>query len=276
MEDFFHNLGPLARGILGSRFWVVIYLIIILGVLVHISNVRLGSCIWHVSLLLFEIRKDRSFLVGIAELILDSYPEFSDSPDADPFLVMIMAIYGEKQIGNQSGENLYHQPILCPCDQVIDPEVPLPPCKELFDLPAQFIDKSDLLGREIMAIGGYPVIYVIDAVSNKAEWLLCLVNTWGPEQNDRIVEDDAVGGDRVHLNAGYLGICLDTADEVLAIGLPFIKAMMGLIAPVHDTGLARRENNGNKGALTLLTIRKVDFGGNATVDIKPNMDFGLL
>jgi hypothetical protein len=45
-----------------------------------------------------KFRRNRSFPLEIAKLILDSYPEFSDSPDADLFLAVFMAIYGEQQI----------------------------------------------------------------------------------------------------------------------------------------------------------------------------------
>jgi hypothetical protein len=39
---------------------------------------------------------------------------------------------------------------------VIDLQVTFPAFKELLDLPAHFIDTSDLLGREILAIVDYP------------------------------------------------------------------------------------------------------------------------
>jgi hypothetical protein len=58
---------------------------------------------------------------------------------------------------------------------------------------------------------------------------------------------------------------------VLAFGLPLVKAFVALVAPVHDTRLTRREDLANEGTLALLTIREKDSGGNATVDVKPDV-----
>jgi hypothetical protein len=127
------------------------------------------------------------------------------------------------------------------------------------------------LCKDFWAVGGYPVVHVVDTVCNDPDFLLCLAHIRSAEQNDSVVEYDAVGRNRIHFDTGLLCVCLDAADEVLAFGLPLVKAFVALVAPVHDTRLTRREDLANEGTLALLTIREKDSGGNATVDVKPDV-----
>jgi hypothetical protein len=48
-----------------------------------------------------------------------------------------------------------------------------------------------------------------------------------------------------------------------------------LISPVTNTGLPRIKDLRDKGPFTGFSVGKMQFGGNAFVDIKAQMDFGL-
>ena len=55
------------------------------------------------------------------------------------FSVLFVAVYSQKKISDEAGEDLNHQAILASGKQVIHFKVPFPPCKKTFNVPAEFI-----------------------------------------------------------------------------------------------------------------------------------------
>jgi len=54
--------------------------------------------------------------------------------------------------------------------------VAFPPGEEFFDLPAQFVHSGDLFAGKIEAIGGNPIIDVVDPVTDKPQFFLRLID----------------------------------------------------------------------------------------------------
>ena len=70
-----------------------------------------------------------------------------------------MAINSRQEIGDEAAENLHHEAIGAAGNQGIDVQVLFPPAEEFFDFPAQFINQSDVGGREVKAVGGDPELF---------------------------------------------------------------------------------------------------------------------
>ena len=105
--------------------------------------------------------------LGDAEFVLNFNPQFSHSFDINRLAMVLMAMNGEQQIGNEACKNLYHQAIATSCNQMVDAQMAFPPGKEVFDVPPELIGLSYLFGRQISAICGYPVISAINVVSDQ-------------------------------------------------------------------------------------------------------------
>src|SRR5665648_959297 len=114
---------------------------------------------------------------------------------------MLMAINGQQEIGDESAKNLHHKAIGASGNQGIDVQVLFPPAEEFFDLPAQFIDQSNVCSRKIMAVGGHLIFFVLHPVPHdphRAQGLTgsggCLLYT-----SDAADEEDSVdlGGRRI-------------------------------------------------------------------------------
>ena len=74
---------------------------------------------------------------------------------------------------------------------MIDLEVPLPPGKEGFDLPAQLVDQGDLFSGQVKAAGGNPVECTIDRVPDQAQRDVRLIQSLPAEQHLGIRKDQA-------------------------------------------------------------------------------------
>lgn len=96
-----------------------------------------------------------------------------DAANTDALLVGFMAINGQKQVGDQSGVDLYHQPIPASGNQVVHLQVAFPPCEKLFNFPTELIHFGDLFGGQIPAIGSNPIIDTFNAISYKTNGRLC-------------------------------------------------------------------------------------------------------
>ncbi len=84
-----------------------------------------------------------------ASFVSDFDTQFPDPFDADFFMVFLVAIDGQKEVSNQPSENLDHEPVPTAGDQVVHFQVAFPPAKKDFDGPTEFINRGDLLRREI-------------------------------------------------------------------------------------------------------------------------------
>ena len=52
--------------------------------------------------------------IGKAPFVTDFDTDFPESDDGNMFLILVMAIDGQEDVGDQSGQHLDHQPILAP------------------------------------------------------------------------------------------------------------------------------------------------------------------
>lgn len=87
-----------------------------------------------------------------------------------------MTVHGQKKIRNKSREYLHHQAVLASGKKLINVEMPLPPAKEFLDVPAELLNKRHLFCGEIETVGGDPVIFVVNDISNEPNSLLSLVD----------------------------------------------------------------------------------------------------
>jgi len=117
---------------------------------------------------------------------------------------------------------------------VVNLQVTLPPIEEDLDIPPQLIGEGDLLGGEIMAVCGDPVIDVCDSITDETNLFLCLIDGWGPQQNHGVVEDNTPWLNIVLSDFVPFGGSLDATDKVFSLCLPVIEALMALIVAIHD------------------------------------------
>jgi hypothetical protein len=90
---------------------------------------------------MFRVRSDGA-VVGNTDLILYIDAKFSDSLYADFFVVLFTTVNSEKQISDQTGQDLDHQAVLASRDQMVYFEMAFPPGKEFLDVPSQLINVS--------------------------------------------------------------------------------------------------------------------------------------
>ena len=69
--------------------------------------------------------------------IFDVDSQFPDSLDRDFFLVLFVAIDGQKQIRYLSRQKLHHEPVFASGDKMVDPQMFFPPAEKDFDIPPQ-------------------------------------------------------------------------------------------------------------------------------------------
>ena len=86
------------------------------------------------------------FRSGASQLVLNQDPQLTGSFDRDFFIVLLMTINGQQQIGDKASKDLNHQAVFASCNQVVDFHVSFPPSEEIFDIPAQLVGSGDLLG----------------------------------------------------------------------------------------------------------------------------------
>ena len=125
-------------------------------------------------------------------------------------------------------------------------KVAFPPAKEDFDVPTEFKDHRNLLSGEIKAVCGNPIVNSINTVADKANWLFCLVNSWGAQQNDSIIKNEALRINCISFDHCLARTSFDAADKawlssakLFSFCLPEIKVLMALVVAIHNTSLAR-------------------------------------
>ena len=158
---------------------------------------------------------------------------------------------------------------------MIDLEVPLPPGKEGFDLPAQLVDQGDLFGGQVKAAGGNPVGCAIDRVADQAQREVRLIHSLPAQQYLGIGKDDASGRNGKGFQAGLDGVLLDAGHEMLACRLQLVEIAVTLVAPVAHRGFPRRQDPVDKGALATLAAGEEDLAGYAAIEVEADMALGL-
>src|SRR3974377_1544005 len=177
-------------------------------------------------------------------------------------MVFLVAIDGQKEGSNQSSENLDHEAVATAGDQVVHFQVAFPPTKKDLDGPAEFINGSDLLSREIKPVGGNPVSLQANAEGDHPHFFLGLVNAGRAQQSNGIIKNDAArlyfqGADHFLRGPGF-----NPADKMFSFGLPKVEVFMALIVAVHNGGLSRGTDLAGEGALVSLAIGEEDAGRN--------------
>ncbi len=185
-----------------------------------------------------------------------------------------MAIYCQKNIGDQAGKHLDHQALTASRDEVINLEMAFPPGKEGFYLPAQLVDQSNLLGSEVKTAGGNPIGFAFNR-ADQAKRGLGLIYAFPAQENFCIGKHEAAGHHGIRFQAGTDGLVFDAGDEVLSCRLELIKIAVTLISPVADSGIPRREYAINKRAFSLLATGEEYFAGDGAIEIKADMRPGL-
>lgn len=155
-------------------------------------------------------------------------------------------------------------------------EVAFPPAEESLDVPAQLVDLSHFFSRQVMTVGGYPVILAVNAVANKSQLFLSLVDTLGTKEHNCVVKNDAVLRYGLFSDNGSGGSLLDPADKVLAVSLPLVEVGMALVPAINDGGFAFVDDLANKGALTLLAVGQEYLPRDTPVDVEADMGLGFL
>ena len=186
-----------------------------------------------------------------------------------------MAIYCQKNIGDQAGKHLDHQAMTASRDEVIDLEMAFPPCKEGFYLPAQLVDQSNLLGSEVKTAGGNPIGFAFNRIADQAKRGLGLIHAFPAQENFCIGKHETTGRHGIRFQAGLGGLVFDAGDEVLSCRLELIKIAVTLISPITDCGFPRPEYAIDKGALCLLAAGQENFAGDGVIKIKADMRPGL-
>jgi hypothetical protein len=62
-----------------------------------------------------------------------------------------------------------------------------------------------------------------------------LIDTGGPQKNDGVINDNAVGLDIIRSDDGLFRGGFDPADIMLSVCLPSVKELMALVASISET-----------------------------------------
>lgn len=98
-------------------------------------------------------------MVNGCRFVTDIPSQLAQTLQTGPFPIPLMEIDHQKEIGDQSREQLHQNPVWVSGDQVIDFEVLFPPGEKGFNLPTQRINEGDLFGRKIRSIRRDPVSF---------------------------------------------------------------------------------------------------------------------
>jgi hypothetical protein len=96
-------------------------------------------------------------------------------------------------------------------DQVVHFEVEFPPTEEGLYVPTQLINLSHFFSRQVVSVGGYPVILACNTISNKAQFFHRLALSFVAEKNYVDIEDNTAGSDGILTDGGFEGILFDAA-----------------------------------------------------------------
>lgn len=117
----------------------------------------------------------------MGQFIADFDPELPYPYDTNSLNILLMAIDGKEQTGDEPAEDLGHQPLSTSGYQVIDVEMLLPPPQEFLDVPARFVNERNLFVRQVESVRSDIVFNVIHMVTNDANWLFGLVLAFGSQ-----------------------------------------------------------------------------------------------
>jgi hypothetical protein len=150
-----------------------------------------------------------------------------------------------------------------------------PPTEELLDVPAELVDKGNLLSSQVESVRGDIVLNVINTVTNDTNRFLGLVLAFGAEQGDYIKKDMTFFRNRPILYDSLSGTLFDPNYEVAFLGLVFIKVLVALVIAVSNHCLARLNEFFHKRSLVGFAGTQTDALRNAMIQVESQMDLGL-
>ena len=81
---------------------------------------------------------------------------------------------------------------MTPCNEMINPEMLLPPLKELLNIPSEPVYQGDLFRCQIMAVRCNEIFRISDAVSDNPDGLFGLICTGSSQAGKSIAKDAGV------------------------------------------------------------------------------------
>ena len=84
--------------------------------------------------------------------------------------ISLVEIDDQKEIGNQSREQLHQDSVRISGDKVIDLQMFFPPGEERFNLPSQRINKGDLFSRQVLPISSDQIDFSTAFEADQKEW----------------------------------------------------------------------------------------------------------
>ena len=141
-----------------------------------------------------------------AGFVKDFVSQLAHPLDAYPFVILLMAVYGERKVGDEPGENLDHQAMMASRYQGINTEMALPPGEKFLDLPAKFICLGNLLSGQIKAVSGNPVGLSANLISYKPQRFFRPLDPLNAKHDFGIIENIAAFSDREFLQTGFYGV----------------------------------------------------------------------
>jgi hypothetical protein len=128
--------------------------------------------------------------------------------------VLLPAVNGQQQIGDETSKNLNHETVFASGNQVIYLEVAFPPDEESLYVPAKFINLGHFFSCQVVSVGCYPIFLAVNTVTNKAQFFLSLVYTFGAEQNYLVIEYNTVRIYSILPDDCLVCILLDTRERL--------------------------------------------------------------
>ena len=207
--------------------------------------------------------------------VSDVSSELTESGERGTFVISSVEIDHQEQIGNKSSKELHHQSVRTTRNEVIDVEMPFPPCEELLDFPSKPIDESDLQCSQILAIGGNPEDCATESDPYQSDGVSCAMLRIS-EIDFSVEEDVRVGRDREFSNDHLLGVFSNATGEESAFFLPAIKPSMILIPSIRRPGFPGLEQGGDKGTFCSFPVCQIEFPRNTSVEIEAEVHLRFL
>src|SRR5665647_1459151 len=154
-------------------------------------------------------------------------------------------------------------------------EVPLPPGKERFYIPAQLVDQGDLFGGEVKTIRSNPIGFSFDRVADKAQRGLRLIHPLLAKQHLGVEKDDAAGNYGIGFKTSPDGFLFDAADEMLTRCLELVEVVMALISPIGHCRFSGLEYLVDERPFSAFAGGEENLSGNTPVEVKTDMGLGL-
>ena len=85
------------------------------------------------------------------------------------------------------------------------------------------------------------------------------------QQDDSVIENDAVWIDRIGFYTGFMGTILNAAYEKFILLLPAVKRLVALVTPIGDAGFPWRKYLTDEWAFSPIAVGEENFSWNRSV-----------